>query len=128
MFRKRLVSLMIIVVLVASFVSLSSVPVLASGDTGATVSAGSKHTMVIKTDGSLWAWGKNSNGELGDGTTENRVTPVKVMDGVSSVSAGNLYTMAIKTDGSLWAWGKNSSGVLGDGTTEDRVTPVKVMD
>jgi alpha-tubulin suppressor-like RCC1 family protein len=84
--------------------------------------------MLIKTDGSLWAWGNNLTGQLGDGTTETRTSPVKVMDGVASVSAGSMYTMAVKTDGSLWAWGNNVNGMLGDGTKEQRHSPKKIMD
>ena len=91
----------------------------------ASVSAGGVHSMAIKTDGSLWAWGE---GPLGDGTSVNRISPVKIMDGAASVSAGTLYTMAIKKDGSLWAWGNNLNGQLGDGTTENRLSPVKIMD
>ena len=93
------------------------------------VSAGFYYTMAIETDGSLWAWGSNSSGVLGDGTTISRDFPVKIMDDVLSVSSTGFYhTMAIKTDGSLWAWGFNSSGTLGDGTTTDKHSPVKVMD
>ena len=73
-----------------------------------TVSTGGYHSMAIKTDGSLWAWGSNYYGELGDGTREDRNTSIKVMDGVTSVSAGGFHTMAIKADGSLWAWGNNN--------------------
>jgi len=88
---------------------------------------GGPHTMAIKTDGSLWAWGMG--GYLGDGTMEMRLSPVKIMDGVASVSAGTRHTMAIKTDGSLWAWGSNVLGLLGDGTRgERRLSPVKIMD
>ena len=86
-----------------------------------------RHT-AIKADGSLWAWGSNWNGALGDGTTEDRTIPVKIMDNVSSVSKESEHTMAIQTDGSLWAWGSNWNGVLGDGTTENRTIPVKIMD
>jgi hypothetical protein len=94
----------------------------------AQVSAGGRHTMAIKKDGSLWAWGWNYYGQLGDGTKTEKTTPVKIMDGVTQVSAGDSHTMAIKKDGSLWAWGYNSSGQLGDGTTKEKATPVKVMD
>jgi alpha-tubulin suppressor-like RCC1 family protein len=100
-------------------------------DAVAFVSAGASgygSVMAIKTDGSLWAWGRNSSGVLGDGTTENRLLPVKIMDEVASVSHSSSHTMAIKTDGTLWAWGNNNSGQLGDGTTETRTTPVNVMD
>ena len=92
------------------------------------VSAGFSYTMAIETDGSLWAWGGNSSGQLGDGTKVDKLSPVKVMDDVLSVSAGFYYTMSIKTDGSLWAWGRNFSGQLGDGTKVNKLSPVKVMD
>ena|GEM_PF-1756888 len=98
------------------------------------------HNMALKEDGSLWAWGTNEGtigsvdgststwGLLGDGTTTNRLSPVKVMDSVASFSIGKDYTMAIKTDGSLWSWGCNTDGRLGDGTFTNRNSPVKIMD
>jgi len=72
------------------------------------VSAGWDHTMAIKTDGSIWAWGSNDRGELGDGTNNSRRTPVQVgrTKDWAVVSAGGFRTIAIKTDGSLWAWGQ----------------------
>ena len=86
-------------------------------------------TFAIQADGSLWAWGANEWGQLGDGTTEHRNTPVRIMDNVASVSALNQTTAAIQTDGSLWMWGRNNSfGVLGDGTTNHRSEPVKILD
>ena len=99
-------------------------------DSVASVSAGTHwtmYTMAVKTDGSLWGWGANIAGQLGDGTTEERHLPVKIMDDVASVSTGQGQTMAIKTDGSLWAWGANTTGQLGDGTRTDRYSPVKIM-
>jgi len=92
------------------------------------VSVGQDHTMAIKADGSLWAWGWNGQGQLGDGTTENRYTPVRIMEDVAMVSAGRDHTAAIKTDGSLWVWGLNDRGQLGDGTTTRRLEPVHIMD
>jgi len=87
------------------------------------------HIVELRTDSSLWAWGENFYGQLGDGTTTYREKPVKIMDGVSQVSVGNgFYTMAIKTDGSLWAWGGNYEGQLGDGTKVNRTKPVRIMD
>jgi len=88
------------------------------------VSAGMDHSFVIMPDNSLWGWGGNWSGQLGDGTTENRFSPIRIMDNVASVSAGSSHTMAITTDGSLWAWGSNWHGQLGDGTTTDRHSPV----
>lgn len=92
------------------------------------VSAGWYHTTAIKSDGSLWAWGNNDKGQLGDGTTVSRPAPVKVMEDVVSVSARNTHTLAIKKDGTLWAWGNNKECLLGDNTNENRLTPVKIMD
>ena len=97
-------------------------------DDVAQISAGDFHTMAIKNDGSLWVWGDNVYGQLGDGTTEYRHTPTKIMDDVAQVSAGAFHTLAIKNNGSLWAWGYNYYGQLGDGTTEDKSTPKKIMD
>jgi alpha-tubulin suppressor-like RCC1 family protein len=71
-------------------------------------SAGGNHTLALKTDGSLWAWGNNDSGQLGDGTITARSTPVRVLDDVRAVAAGTRHTLALKTDGSLWAWGSNA--------------------
>lgn len=84
------------------------------------VSAGRSHTAAITSDGVLWTWGLNSYGQLGTGTTENSLVPVKVMDNVVEVSAGTFHTSAITSDGVLWTWGHG----LGESST----TPVKVMD
>ena len=92
------------------------------------VSAGCNHTVAIKSDGSLWAWGDGKDGQLGDGTAAIKYTPVKVMDDVISVSAGSDHTMAILSDNSLWAWGNNECGQIGDGTTTNKLEPVKIMD
>jgi len=82
------------------------------------VSAGAFYTMAIRTDGTLWAWGNNGYGRLGDGTATQRSMPVRVGSDYNwiSASAGSQHTMAIGVDGSLWVWGNNSFGVLGDGT------------
>ena len=128
--RKRILSLFTIVCMLVAM--LPALPAIAynMGKVGEfqTISAGWDHVAAIKTDGSLWTWGNNEYGQLGDGTTENKSTPVKIMEDVVGVSAGSLHTAAIKEDGSLWTWGFNGMGELGDGTAEDKYEPVKVMD
>ncbi len=96
--------------------------------TGQTVSLGENHSAAIKADGSLWTWGANSEGQLGDRTITSCSTPVKIMDDVVAVSLGTYHSAALKTDGSLWVWGCNDNGQIGDGTTRGRYSPVKVMD
>ena len=91
------------------------------------VEAGYFHSLIIDKNGVLWACGDNFFGQLGDGTTTNRTTPVKVMSDVKSMSAGWSHSLILKDDGSLWACGGNWNGQLGDGTTTDRKSPVKVM-
>lgn len=93
-----------------------------------TVSAGIFHSLGIKTDGTLWAWGKNNDNQLGDGTNINRNNPVQIGTATDwkKVFASEKYSVAIKTDGSLWAWGNNLFGYLGDGTTTNRTIPTKI--
>jgi len=93
-----------------------------------TISAGYSFSAVIKADGSLWAWGQNSYGQLGDGTTTNKSGHVRVGadSDWASAATGSEHTIAIKTDGSLWAWGRNNRGQLGIGTTIDSSAPVRI--
>ena len=91
------------------------------------ISAGHEYSLVTMTDGTLWAWGRNSHGRLGDGTTANRVQPVQVLTNVVYATAGVNSSAAIRTDGTLWTWGLNSSGQLGDGTSTTRLSPVQVL-
>lgn len=92
------------------------------------IAAGGCHTLALDARGGLWAWGFNTAGQIGDGTTTNRTTPVKVADGVSAIGAGYAHSLAVKTDGSLWTWGANSSGQLGLGDTSNRTSPAEVED
>lgn len=91
------------------------------------IAAGALHTLALKPDATLWAWGWNMFGQIGDGTTTDRSGPVFVMNGVVGVAAGYGHTLALKTDGTLWAWGRNAYGQVGDGTTTQRLRPVRVM-
>src|SRR5664280_2633067 len=99
--------------LIASLALISCGQTWTSG-TEPSVSAGGNFTMFLKADGTLWATGENTYGQLGDGTTTDKSVPVPVMTGVRSVSAGNSHTMILKTDGRT---GSNIIGQLGDGTT-----------
>ena len=73
-------------------------------------------------------WGSNYDGEIGDGTTEDRYKPTKILDHVIAVSLGGGHSGAITQDGSLYMWGSNYDGEIGDGTTEDRYKPTKILD
>lgn len=82
------------------------------------VATGAYHTLAIKSDGSLWAWGNNSYGQLGDGTTDEHNAPTRVGsdNNWTRVIAGEWHSLALKSDGTLWSWGANSNGQLGNGT------------
>ena len=100
----------------------------AGGTNWKQVSSGGSHTAAVKTDGTLWAWGVNTFGQIGDNTSGNvRTTPVTTFAGGTNwkqVSSGDSYIAAIKTDGTLWTWGRNAYGQLGNGVTTDRSIPV----
>ena len=85
-------------------------------------------TMVaIKTDGSLFTWGNNTNGQLAKIDIVSRSSPVQIGANTwSSVSAGNFHVVAVQTNGSLWSWGRNDWGQLGDGTVINRSSPVQI--
>ncbi|MGI8685636.1 MAG: putative Ig domain-containing protein [Acidimicrobiales bacterium] len=103
---------------------------LAAGSGVVAVSAGASDGLALGSDGSVLAWGSNVFGQLGDGTTADRLAPVRVSglgarSGVVAVSAGLSHSLALRSDGSVLAWGYNSFGGLGDGTTT-RLAPVGV--
>jgi alpha-tubulin suppressor-like RCC1 family protein len=90
-----------------------------------TISTGIDISFAIKSNGSLWAWGKNDVGQLGDGTFVNKRQPVQIGTATNwnTVSAGWQHVVATKSDGSLWTWGSNDVGQLGNGTTVAYTTP-----
>jgi alpha-tubulin suppressor-like RCC1 family protein len=95
------------------------------------IAAGEEHSVALKSDGTVWTWGWNRDGQLGDGTATRRSTPVQVigLTGVTAISAGGYHTVAVKSDGTVWAWGQNLFGQLGDGTSgvnAKKSTPVQV--
>jgi len=114
----------------SSIISRSSpVQTICGGTNWGQIACGADHTAAIKTDGTLWLWGYNSVGKLGNNTTADRSSPVQTISGGtnwSQVSCGADHTAAIKTDGSLWVWGRNI-GNLGDGTFLYRSSPVQTI-
>ena len=83
------------------------------------ISGGDSHAAALKKDGTVWTWGHNAWGQLGDGSMTDRTTPVQVsgLTDVIAVAAGRTMTMALKSDGTVWTWGLNNYGELGDGST-----------
>ena len=94
------------------------------------VSCGFYQTAAIKTDGTLWCWGVNDNGSIGNNTGISRSSPVQTVafgTNWKSVACGNFIIAAIKTDGTLWTWGYNNNGQLGDNTVTQRSSPVQTV-
>ncbi|HEV8634174.1 MAG TPA: DUF6531 domain-containing protein, partial [Chloroflexota bacterium] len=113
----------------SSLPSWKTSPVQAGNGIGGVVgiAGGYEHVVALKNDGTVWAWGNNRVGQLGDGTTTQRLSPVQVLglSGAVGVASGNEHVLAVKNDGTVWAWGNNLHGELADGTTTDRWTPVR---
>jgi hypothetical protein len=106
------------------------VTTLLGGTNWKSVSCGSLHTIALKTDGTLWSWGLNANGQLGVNNTTNRNTPVTTLLGGTnwkSIAGGENHTIALKTDGTLWTWGRNTDGQLGVNNISNRSTPVTTL-
>ena len=104
-------------------------------DDAAAIAAGDRHSLAVKSDGTVWAWGDNDGNLLGTGVTETcygsfPCTPypaqVSGLTGVTAVAAGSGFSLALKSDGTVWAWGENRSGQLGISTTASSSRPVQV--
>src|SRR5262249_3805744 len=92
------------------------------------IAAGGYQTVVLKSDGTVWDWGSNSNGQLGNNSTVDSHVPVQVpgLSQVAAIAAGGNHTLALKVDGTVWAWGLNQFGQLGNNSTVDSHVPVQV--
>ncbi|MCX6147206.1 MAG: carboxypeptidase regulatory-like domain-containing protein [Candidatus Kapabacteria bacterium] len=91
-------------------------------------SGNSHHNLSVKTDSSLWAWGQNDYGQLGDSSTLDRNRPTRIGLGKDwkTVAVGYDHSLALKVDGSLWGWGRNDYGQLGDNTNIDKIAPIQI--
>jgi YD repeat-containing protein len=105
-------------------------PIQVTGLTGVTqVAAGYLHSLALRSDGTVWAWGSDDFGEIGNGTIgHNQTTPVQVvgLTNVVKIAAGGYFSLALRSDGTVWAWGENNTGQLGDGSTINSPVPVQV--
>jgi len=109
---------------------LTPITTFAGGTNWKQVACGGNHTTAIKTDGTLWTWGRGTDGQLGDNNTSSRLAPVTTFAGGTNwkqVAGGGNHTAAIKTDGTLWIWGRGTDGRLGNNTTTQRNTPVTTL-
>jgi alpha-tubulin suppressor-like RCC1 family protein len=93
------------------------------------ISSGLRHCLALESNGTVWAWGDNEWGQLGDGTTTDHYVPIQVesLSGIIAISAGHYHSLALKSDGTVWAWGNNESGELGNGTNINSNVPVEVQ-
>ena len=108
----------------------SPVQTIAAGTNWKLVSCGQDQTAAIKTDGTLWLWGRGIAGQLGDNTIVGKSSPVQTIAAGANwqqISSGDSFIGAIKTDGTLWTWGSNAFGQLGDNTTVSKSSPIQTI-
>src|SRR5436190_14533034 len=92
------------------------------------IAAGDAHSLALRSDGTVWAWGANGFGQLGDGTSTFRPGAAQIagLNDVVAIAAGTEHSVALRSDGTLWMWGRNQVGQLGDGTTQAHGVPMRV--
>jgi alpha-tubulin suppressor-like RCC1 family protein len=107
--------------------SLTPVQVVGLVDVVA-IGAGWSHSLAVKSDGTLWTWGENGSGQLGNGSIVDSAVPVQAtgLTDVSGCAGGEFHSLALKRNRTVWAWGQNFVGQLGDGTNNDSNTPIQV--
>ncbi len=94
------------------------------------IDAGEAHSIALKSDGTVWTWGCNINGRLGNGTQTNSSVAIQIPDfsSVAAISAGGKHSTALKNDGTVWSWGYNGYGQLGNNTTTNSFSPTQASD
>ncbi|MEU0092067.1 hypothetical protein [Kribbella sp. NPDC006257] len=92
------------------------------------IAGGRDMSYALRSDGTVWAWGLNDTGQLGDGTTTMRTRPVRVgsLTDITAITGGRDHGLAVRSDGTVWGWGDNTQGEVGDGTLTNRLSPVQV--
>jgi hypothetical protein len=103
-------------------------PVQVSGLTSiVAIGGGYFHSVALESDGTVWSWGSNAYGALGEGSFNDQTTPVQVsgLTDVVAIAVGAYHNVSLKSAGAVWVWGNNSYGQLGDGTTASKTTPVQ---
>ena len=128
---RRVLSVLLALTLILSNFMMASLVITAlpEGVTFTQVSCGENHTIALASDGTVWAWGRNDNGQLGDGTNIDKEYPVQVLliSDVAQIEAGSDHSLALTESGEVWAWGLNESRRLGDDTSATyRNYPVQV--
>ena len=103
-----------------------SSPVQIPGTSWNNISAGQYYTLATKTDNTLWSWGNNTEGKLGQNNTTNCSSPVQIPGNTWSSVSGGSHSLATKTDGTLWAWGSNFRGQLSQNNTTYYSSPVQI--
>jgi len=107
----------------------SPVQTITGGTNWSTISCGYSHVASLKNNGTLWVWGSNSSGQLGNDSNTNRSSPIQVFSGSNiwlDVKAGSYFTVGLQNDGTLWSWGYNGYGQLGLGDTNNRSSPEQI--
>ena len=92
------------------------------------ISAGREHVLALDTNGNMWSWGKNNNGQLGNNSTTNSLVPQKIQSEVKfkDISTGSYHNMALDEKNNIWTWGNNYSYQLGNGTRYNENVPMKM--
>jgi alpha-tubulin suppressor-like RCC1 family protein len=95
------------------------------------IASGKDHNIALKSDGTVWTWGLNDQGQLGNGEQNSNINPVPKrvpdLEGIISIAAGYKHSVVLKNNGTAWAWGYNGHGQLGNGSRSNSRVPVKVQ-